>query len=326
MRRSSFALCLALGLAALPGCSKKEAPLDDLSRLETYSFSAASPLESRVAVVPARLLAYFSQSDGKTDYAAYGPSSADRALVMEYLRLLPGVYEKVFTERCIGIYFISNFQGNGVTSWVAGPAGKVYFYIILNPASFKATLSETLTARERSCFIPAKGWSVSVDAGKKYKGMLYSIFHEGTHGLDYSMGVTPYADEGMPELYRPHSPASGKFFFESWESYSKPVKAADFTGRDMATFYGFGGGPKLPVSQAPDVYKGLAGSGFVSLYGARSWAEDVAELATFHYVTGKLGQPYVITLSGPAGKSYFRPMQSKAGKRGGEAAVFLEHL
>ncbi len=328
MRKASGALILtlALFLAVLPGCSGKKETPPDIPRLENYSFNAASTLESRVGLVPTSLLKFFSRADGRADYAAYGPSDKEKALVMEYLRLLPPVYEKVFTERCIGIYFVSNFLGNGITSWVIGPGGKVYFYILLNPVSFKATLSETLTARERSCFIPAAGWDVSVDAGKKYKGMLYSLFHEGTHGLDYARGITPYTDDAMPEPYRPRGAVSGNFFLKTWEGYSKPLKAADFPGRDRLIFYGFGGGPKLPIAEAPAVYKGLAGSDFVSLYGARSWAEDIAELATFNYITGRLGQPYVIELSGPPGKHSLRPMQSRAGKRSAEAAGFLEKL
>jgi len=328
MKRPFFAwgLGLALAFAALAGCRSKEAGLENISRLEDYSFDAGSALESRVARPSDGMLAYISQADGRKDYAAYDPSAADKALVMDYLRLLPKAYEKVFKERCIGVYFVSNLQGNGFTSWVLGPGGKIYFYIILNPASLKAGLSETLTERERSCFIPEPGWSVSVDAGKKYKGLLYALFHEGTHGLDYAMELTPYTDNTMPQLYRPLVPVSGSFFRKTWEDYSKPLAASDFPGRNKLTFYGFGGGPKLPISKAPALYKSLTQGDFASLYGARSWSEDFAELITFQVLTAKLGQPYVITIAGPGGKLAFQPMRGKAGKRAAEAEEFVEKL
>ena len=314
-------------LAALAGCAPaKKTELPELSRLETYAFSAASPLVDRVAPVPAKLLEYFSQTDNRPDYAAYAPSAREKKLVMEYLRLLPPAYERIFRQKCIGVYFISDLLGNGVTSWVIGPGNEIYFYIILNPASLKAGLSETLTARERSCFTPVPGWELRVDAGRKYKGLLYALFHEGTHGLDYAAGITPFTDDTMPSRYRPETSVADIFFYADWDSYSKPVKASDFPGRDKVTFYGFGGGPKLRADEAPVLYEGLSRSGFVSLYGARSWAEDLAESLTFGLLTGKLGQPYAITVKSPAGTKTFSPMAGYAGKRAGEALGFLDKI
>ena len=314
-------------LAALAGCAPaKKEELPTLSRLETYAFSAASPLADRIAPVPPKLLEYFAQTDNRPDYAAYTPSARDRELVMAYLRLLPPAYERIFKQRCVGVYFVSNLLGNGVTSWVIGPGGDVYFYIILNPAALTAGLSETLSERERSCFSPVTGWEVRVNAGRKYKGLLYALFHEGTHGLDYAAGLTPYTDDTMPARYFPASPVSGAYFFSDWASYSEPVKASDFPGRDRITFYGFGGGPKLRADEAPALYAGLERSGFVSLYGSRSWAEDLAESLTFGLLTAKLGQPYVITVKSPAETKTFRPMAGQAGKRAGEALGFLDKI
>ncbi len=318
---------LLLALCFLSACGPdKEAELPALCRLETYAFDGARDLASRIGPAPDNILNYYRQSDGRADYAAYAPSGPEKALALEYLRLLPPVYEKVFRERCIGIYFMSGFMGNGATSWVIGAGDQVYFYIVLNPASLKAGLSATLTERERSCFIPVPGWEISVDAGKKYRGLLYALFHEGTHGLDYAAGITPYTDEGMPAKYFPPVPVAGKFFYSAWDSYSRPNRAFDFPGRDRITFYGLGGGPKLRADEAPALYAGLAGTGFASLYGARSWAEDLAELETFGLITGKLGQPYVITLRSPSRKYIFRPMDGQAGVRAKEALAFLDEV
>ena len=90
--------------------------------------------------------------------------------------------------------------------------------------------------------------------------------------------------------------------------------------------YGFGGGPKLRTDEAPAVYAGLAGAGFVSLYGARSWAEDLAELETFAVITGKLGQPYVIRVKSPSKNYIFKPMSGQAGVRAKEALAFMDEL
>ena len=323
-QKKNSALLLVCLLAACGHGGKPALP--EICRLETYAFNGASALKSRIGPAPDNILNYFRLADKRADYAAYPPSGPDKALVLAYLRLLPPVYERVFRERCVGIYFVSGFAGNGVTSWVIGPGNNVYFYIVLNPASLGADLSATLTERERSCFIPAPGWDVTVNAGKKYRGLLYALFHEGTHGLDYAAGITPYVDDGMPAQYFPLVPASEKFFYRSWEAYSRPESASDFPGRDRISFYGLGGGPKLRADEARALYSGLGGTGFASLYGARSWAEDLAELETFGLITGKLSQPYIITLKTPAKKYIFRPMSGQAGARAKEALGFLETL
>lgn len=305
----------ALGLALLfHACGPKEAAPAPRYLLATYGFSAASPLEARFKAPPEDVLEYFRREDGRPDYAAYLPSPAERGLVLEYLALLPPVYGEVFKARCAGIFFVKGFTGNGVTDWIIGPDG-VYFYVLLNPDAFSRDLSATLTERERSCFKPAAGWELEVEAGHKYRGLLYALAHEAAHGLDYAAGVSPYTDEGMPARYRPAKGLADGFFRETWESYSVPRPAHDFPGRDRITFYGLGGGPKLDVSEAPELYGGLGRSGFASLYGARTWAEDLAELETFRTIAHDLGQPYRITARRGASVYSLRPMDGPAAAR-----------
>lgn len=299
---ASKALALALLLPLAAACGKKPPELHPLSRLPA-SFDAASPLESRVCALPAELLQFYRAADRSPDYKVYLPSPSEKALLLEYLRLLPPVYQRVFRERCYGIHFVEGLLGNGLTSWAIGPDGKVYFHILLNPATLRATISETLTERERSCFLPRSGWEVRVNAGAAYKGLFYVLAHEATHGLDYALGVTPWTDDAMPAYYWPEKPLLGKFFYESWIDYSHADRKHDFPGRANITFYGFGGGPKVAIGEAMPLYRGLLGSGFVSLYGAKSWAEDLAELATFAVLTRRLGQPYSVSLATP-GPSY----------------------
>jgi len=318
------AALLAALFGALAGCGPKAPELQALSRLETYAFDPASPLEARLTAVPPEVLAHFSAEDKRPDYASYLPTAAEKELLLAYLRLLPPAYEKIFKARCVGVYFISGFMGAGVTSWLAGPGDKIYFHIILNPAAFKKSLSQTLTERERSCFIPRQGWDVKVEAGDDYKGLFYALAHEGTHGLDYAAGVTLFADDTMPEYFRPRRTVAGKIFLERWEDYSKPRAELDFPGRDKLAFYGLGGGPKLEISEAPELYKGLLAGGFVSLYGAKSWAESLADLATFGALDA-LGQPYRITVTSP-GKPYRLEPLTAVGDQARRALDYLGQL
>lgn len=323
MKKSSL-LPLALAPLLLAACSPKTPAVPEMGRLETFAYVPGSSFESRIGPMPERLLEIYRGIDGRTDYRNYAPTAADKALVLEYLRLMPPALERVFRDKCVGFYFVENLQGNGVTSWVVDTAGNLYFHMTLNPAALRRGLSETLAERERSCFIPEKGRSLAVDAGGKYKGLAYALFHEGAHAADYIYGVTPLVDEGLPEAYRPAARPDGGLFTGAWESYSKPLPRNDFPFRDRLTFYGFGGGPKIPLADAGGVYAGLAGSPFVSLYGAKSWAEDFAELAAYGLIAGRLGQPYRITVAGPLGvKKVVEPLKNPAAARRAAAALAL---
>lgn len=323
MKPALKAALLAALLGAVPGCGPKAPGLPALNRLESYSFNPASLLETRIKLIPAPVLEFFRAFDSRPDYAGYAPSAADRALVLEYLRLLPPAYEKTFRQRCLGVYFVPDMVGYGLADWVAGPDGTIYFQLILNAAVLRESLSETLTSRERTCFIPRAGWSLRVDAGTGYKGLLYALAHEGGHGLDYAAGLTPYTDDMMPPAYRPRRPLSGGLFLRRWADYAKPRPEFSFPGRDQVTFYGFGGGPKLDIGGAADLYRGMMAAGFVSLYASKSWAETLADTATFGVLSG-LGLPYRITVAGPGGrKEVFEPMKGPAARQAAEVMELL---
>jgi hypothetical protein len=168
--------------------------------------------------------------------------------------------------------------------------------------------------------------SINVYAGAKYKGLAYALFHEATHAVDYVKGITPFVEPGLLEIYWPERNTKGNIFFNVWQDYSIPRSGRDFSGRDRIKFYGLGGGPKLEMKEAPALYKGLAASPFISSYGSKNWAEDLAEFATFQMITAKLGQPYIITLSGFGKDMIFKPMSSSKRKRGAEIMKILEDI
>lgn len=316
------AACLLL----LAGCSKRPAPGPELpfhADLASYAFRPGSPLEDRIAAVPDKFLAYFSAADGRPDYRAYAPSAADKALLLEYLRLMPPSVERLFRERCAALWFVENFQGNGMTGWVGGRPGETFFFMVLNPDSLRRTLSETLTERERSCFVPARGFGVSVDAGTKYKGLAYALFHEAAHAADYVRGVTPYVEPGIPPEYSPPAKGDGGLFSQVWQDYGRPFPKNEFYLRDKITFYGFGGGPRIEITEAAGAHKLLAASPFVSLYGAKSWAEDFAELVSFGLIAGRLGQPYRVVFEAPGGARTEAAHYDAARRRRAEAALAL---
>lgn len=247
----------------------------------------------RVAVPSGEMLSFWKEYDQRPDYTAYAPGPKEREIIARNLALLPPRHRAVLRERLIGIYFVGNFMGSGVTDWVLKDGKRLYCYIILNPALLSMDLSATLTWRERSCFrMTDPAWTLAIDCGKQYDGLLYVLLHEASHVVDYVTNVTPYVEEKVRHL-NPGVEETG-FTRGIWSGIASP--AADLPWRKDLTFYGFGGGPKIPVTDAPAIYRGLAQSPFVSLYGSTAWIEDFADYLTFYHITQKLGMPYVITV------------------------------
>jgi hypothetical protein len=183
-----------------------------------------------------------------------------------------------------------------MTNLVLDSSDKVHAFIAINPAMLRTGLSEWMTSREASCFSGAStaagSPAVFVDCGTSYKALLYALAHECSHVADYVFHYTPYTEPAIKELGL--GVAETPFVKNIWLDYAKPEERADFPRRADITFYGTGGGPKIPLDSAADLYRGLSNSPFPSLYAAQNWAEDFAECFTWYFFTDRLGLPYKV--------------------------------
>ena len=275
----AVALCAARASAQGP----------DPKKLSSYSFDLSRPATRRIAKMPDWLLARWQTMDGAKDYAAYMPTTSERAKFENAVNGLPPNLRKVLDERLIAFYFVTNLKGNGITEWMLDGSSRTFVYMVLNPAGFKMTLSELLTQRERS---PFRGNpDISVEAGDA-SGILYTVTHESAHAFDYVRGLTPYVEPGIgARLKGPRS-------WDVWHYYDVTVADGEFPARRRLNFYGFGGGPQLEQNEAAEVCAQLSSSPFASLYGARNWADDVAELFVARHIVFDLGMPYRVHCAG----------------------------
>ncbi|HOX23898.1 MAG TPA: hypothetical protein PLL10_10560, partial [Elusimicrobiales bacterium] len=222
------------------------------------------------------------------DYEAYSPSPKEKALVAGLLEKAP--LKQALKASLLGVYFVKNLRGNGITTPLFTHDGPVYAWVAINPAAFDRSLSEVLSAREQSVFVDGEKLvkvECAAPAGKQLPGVAYSLGHEIAHTLDYSLGVTPYQSEDY-YMMRTLSYAPG-FVFGPWVGYDKLSPGADSRLRKELRFYGIGGKPKLGRSDVKPLYTWLAASPALTLYGSQNWAEDFAEKFNYAYLSSLNG-------------------------------------
>jgi hypothetical protein len=317
----SLLLALAIALP-VTGCRTIVRPVP-VHAFQSYHFNQETSLISRVSIAPDFLMTYLKELDKKADYQPYSPSVKEMKIIETSLGSLPPAFRRILKKRLVGIYFVKNFLGNGMTDWIIDSHGDVYVVLVFNASVFAKNISRLLTDKENTCFIPNDpDYRVSIDCGTSYNGFLYILLHEATHAVDYIKSITPYTDV----QYKKHLNRSGAgtaFTRNIWTGYDRPRERFLFTGK--VYFYGFHE-PLLRISDAPDIYRDLVRSPFVTLYGSLSWAEDLSELTSFYHITRVMQQPFTInvTYKDKIIRS-IRPMDSqKVKERLGQLSMFYK--
>lgn len=306
---TSLALLLAVAAAAAPLTPKQiaEARADPAHQLKTFRFDPKSPLESRLQRAPGWLLDGLAAADGVRSYKTADPTPEQLALVRAVYSSLPLKMRKVLDERLIGVFIVEDYSSNGLTNWALDDQNRVYPYTVLNAASFRATALELLAKRDASLFTgtPEAGYQ----AGNDLPGVYYTLLHEGFHAYDYVAVATPYVQPGGEQCIHPERDLAVSW--DVWKSYDAPKPEADFPQRKKLKFFHLDGGPLVAPEEAPSLYDALSRSPFPSLYAAKSWAEDAAELFTLYTLTRKLGMEYAVIY----GDTLLAPMNGRALKR-----------
>jgi hypothetical protein len=288
---------LALVALGLPSCHSSGSSYRDLlgkypyKDASNYPFDPATPLYRRIGQTPPILLECLKRADGVQSYAPYAPSPEEADLVEEYLSFLPGPFSRLMSEKVAGIYFIENFMGGGMSDLIYDAEGNRCIVLILNAAILKTPLGDWISYRDASAFKGGTGFVLENPLGKKFMGLLHTLFHEASHIYDFFHHVTPFVEPGPPGS--PKGPGKGTAFTESaWRDYGLPAAGFDFPERNNASFYGLG--KAIANSQAAAAYGSLAGTPFSSLYGSLNWAEDFAETFTWFYLYENFSLEYEV--------------------------------
>ncbi|MBN1500128.1 MAG: hypothetical protein JW982_08235 [Spirochaetes bacterium] len=277
------------------GCTSASTKFNsDPQKLSFYSYDFNSELADRIKICPDSMLNSLMQFDRKTNYFNYTLSPEEKQTVTDYIELLPELYKKILKEKLIGIYFVENFTGNGLTNNIYNDKGEQFYYIVFNKTTVGTNLSQLLTEKENTCFMDIDGKNrIEIDCGTAYSGFLYILFHEVSHIADFEKHFTP----GLPEdeSYKPVSNET-EFTKGVWKGYTVFKIIYNHAYRSKISFYGMNNGPFIHLYEAEELYKIQKNSPFTSLYSNFNWAEDFADFASFYHITQKLKQPYVISV------------------------------
>ncbi|TLV00400.1 hypothetical protein [Dyadobacter luticola] len=233
-------------------------------------------------------------------------ASAQKEKVRNAFSLLPPLHQRVLKQHLQSISFMDNMPNTALTSLLDTVGEKKMFNITFRAGLLNETISEWATWKENTCFKPAEGYRLRVEAGNM-DALVYVLLHEATHVVDAVTEVTPHFGEKDSVV------APTPFTKGIWR---KPNVPADAYLDSLLEKTRFRSGQPLPLSLAPEVYQKLAKTPFPSLYGMAAWSEDVAELVSIYHMTSKLKQPfYVVVTKDNAEVARFEPMENELAKR-----------
>lgn len=273
-------------------------------RIESYSFDPSKPLHDRIQEPPLAVMDYLIALDKRPDYRPALLDEKELVLCRSAIKALPPHVSAVLRKRLLGIYFIEDFNGSGLTECVADRKGNPYAIMVFNRKALHLTISALLTWKENSAFKTGGGkTSITVQCGDRENAFLYILLHESMHAYDYIVRITPYVDDESRKRFN-RSADPTPFTENVWAGYDSPASPLPFSG--TLHFYTMDESKQIIVSEAPALYEKLQSSPFISLYSTLSWAEDFAEMGAFYHLTQVLNLPYRINVYGSGGlvKSY----------------------
>jgi len=284
--------------------------------LENYKFDPESSIISRVKKPNQYFLSYIQTMENQARPSKI-LNEEEKKVIGDAISLLPPLHKQIIQNRVIEICFLKNLGSSGWADWVVGNTGDLYCVLAFDRETLSMGLGDWLESRENTCFgTISEGIEIDVNTGSEYSGFFGILLHETTHVVDYILNITPFIE---PSIYALFLKQQKKFrenypFVEDvWNDMYTPVTPFNYTLRDSVTFYRATEERKLMFQDASVVYNQLSTTPFVSLFGSKNWADDLAEFVLFYHLTQKLKQPYTISIIKEENIIYsYKPMENQA--------------
>ncbi len=276
-------------------------------KLATWKADMARPPAQRIAPAPAQLVEYLL-----LDNVLNGYPERPRAAVLDAgflqdvrdaLADLPAPLLRLFEQRLIGLYFVEELGGTGLTDLVKDPDNRgAAGFVVLDAAVLRRhTANAWASWKENTPFKPQDGWRLDarIEDGandSRKNAIQYILLHELGHVLSGRGDIHPHWGIDIKEV-----PETARFpFFElSWRmdrAQDRYVTAFDdaFPQRKSIAYYF---GAKLDATDMAPTYASLVKTNFPSLYAATHPGDDFAEAFASYVHVVLLGRPWQITIS-----------------------------
>jgi hypothetical protein len=255
--------------------------------IENYNGNIKLAIEEKILSAPDIIIDLLNKMDEVDIYSSYMLNKEETRLFLDYYSLLPVKFRTLIEEKVIGIYFINNFLGGGMTMPVFTDNRNMYMALFFNPEILRQNISDWIMFRDNSTFSDNESSiSIIVECSSSYYALIHTLFHEVSHVYDFYNKMTP---SGFETTITPTD-----FVKNIWKSYNEPIEEYNFMNRNKLSFYVLG--DKIDNIYSIDIFTALFNTPFISLYSSISWMEDFAETITWYYLNKHLGINYITNL------------------------------
>jgi hypothetical protein len=248
--------------------------------MESYNGNIDLPIKDRLLDTPSEIIYFLNEFDNVDNQSSFALNDNEKQLFVEYYEILPLTYKNIISEKVLGIYFINNFKGGGMTLPVFNNNGNMYMVLFFNPEILRQNITEWINYRDNSAFLNNRDdISISIECNSSYYALLHTLVHEASHVYDYYNYVTPFTERFLEDK-RIGFPTD--FVKDIWNNYDEPNTEYNFANRENIFSYDLG--ERIDKHFAIEIYQSLKNTPFSSVYGSKTWAEDFAESFTWWYL------------------------------------------
>lgn len=293
--KPALAVTAAACLAAA-GCSTSATITPSRPNVVSVEDTRLATLRARVEPPDSSVLEAFAGT-GATDIRPHELSDDEWIVVDSALARLPVLHRRILEQHLVRLSFLDleGGAGSALTSRLGSDEDGKAFAITLRATLLTESLTDFLNTKEANLFIDdGSGYRVRFDAGA-IDALTYVLLHEATHVVDQVLGWT--ADDASPLM-------AG-----TWATVRQP---AEPYRSSLAAQTRFRGAPQIPLGEAPEYYRALRQTPYISFYATAAAPEDVAELFAWEQISKLFDDRLTLTVLDPTGQIVFRyePLES----------------
>ena len=295
-------------------CISKAYQNHPIRKRSSWQMELGKPQMERVGPAPQALVDYLAMGNTLGGYPER-PRVAllDSAFLSDVRAALAGIPVDVLDRldrSLVGVYFVEQLGGTGLTDYVVDDQGQPAGAIIILDAGVlkRVTANAWATWKESTPFVADVMGHLKIKAtietpenDNRIQALQYILLHEMGHVLSVGWPVHPNWTS-MPSA----EPAAGRYpFFDlSWRVDLRAKRYislfdAHFPERTKISYYW---NPQLPASAMGTVYAQWATTNFATLYAATTPGDDFAESFVSYVHTVRMGKPWSIQLRREGGQ------------------------